>query len=97
MNLRHVKRVATRRLAYLTARAETSPNSRDIADERDMLDTVLRCLGLLDPERLAIDVANCRERVLPAAARTFARARRGDLLVDQTRKLVADLQRQVGP
>ncbi len=91
MKLQRVKRLLGRRLAWLTAKVEQAPHNR-LVEERDALDTAMRCLGMRDDEQLAHDLAQCRERVLPAEQRTVNRARRGDELLTNTKALVRALQ-----
>jgi len=93
MNLSRVKRVLHRRLAWLTASAEKSPASSAYRDERDALHTILRCQGMLDEERVALDVQAVHERVLPAVARTAARARQGDVLRHDVAELLVGIHR----
>ncbi len=49
MKLSKVQRILTKRLAWLTAKADESPLNGAIADERDALSTILRCQSMLDP------------------------------------------------
>ncbi len=91
MKLSRVERVMTKRLAWLTAKAEATPNNKAIVEERDALHTLLRCQGMLDEDQVAVDVAKCEARVLPAEQRTKARAQRGDELAGRVQELVGEL------
>lgn len=88
MKLSRVKRVLTKRLAWLTAKADGAPATAGLAEERDALATLLRCQGMLDQEKVARHIAVCEARVLPAEQRTIARARRGDELAVRVAELV---------
>ncbi len=92
MKLTRVKRVLTKRLAYLAAKIE-SGTSPVLAEEHDALETALRCLRMLDAERVEEKTVRCREVVLPAEQRMKERARRGDELRDDVGELVVALMR----
>jgi hypothetical protein len=93
VKLSRVARVMTKRLAWLTAKADAVPANKAIAEERDALHTLLRCQGMLDEDQVAVDVARCEARVLPAEQRTKARAQRGDELVGVVQDFVGELHR----
>ena len=91
MKRARVRRILLRRLAYLEAKISKG-TSAPLVEERDALETALRCLGWLDPERVERHVEHAVDRVLPAEQRTVARAQRGDAMVAQASKLVERLQ-----
>ena len=92
MKLTRVKRVLTRRLAYLAAKVEKGAGPF-AAEEHDALETALRCLNMLDREDVEARTARVFDRVLPAQQRDRARARQGDALATKVGELVAEIQR----
>lgn len=92
MKLTKVKRVLTKRLGYLSAKLEKGWTPH-VEEERDALETALRCLGMLEPERVERSTARVLEVIIPAQERTLNRARRGDRLREDVAKLVVALQR----